>query len=274
MWRTRWWRGWRSCGSTPCVRRDGQCPRVPAGVELHYLHQVVLVARSAFEGTRGAGQSPRFTHARARRLTDRRSTLSHRAHTVRFVRCRRRPSRPPRRSRPRRRPPAARAPPASVAASSPRGAWPVAPPSRPRSPARASSAATRHPRHSCPPRPDLALAPASSARAVSRPARSHHPTNWATWPGRSGSPSQDSSRSWARRPSVRSSARAACTATRLSSPTTNARVSPSRWPCSRVTSPSPPYSPRGGSNPDTSRCPTCTSRSCSWRGASRACTWW
>ena len=102
------------------MRRDGQCPRVPAGVELHYLSQVVLVARSAFEGTRGAGQSPRVTHARARRLTDRRSTLSHRAHTVRFVRCRRRPSRPPRRSRPRRRPPAARGPPAS-AASSPRG---------------------------------------------------------------------------------------------------------------------------------------------------------
>ena len=198
------------------MRRDGQCPRVPEG-RASYLFQVVLVACSAFEGTRGAGQSPRVTHARARRLTDRRSTLSHRAHTVRFVRCRRRPSRPPRRSRPRRRPPA-RAPPASVAASSPRGAWPVAPPSRPRSPARASSAATRHPRHSCPPRPDLVLAPASSARAVSRPARSHHPTNWATWPGRSGSPSQDSSRSWARRPSVRSSARAACTATRYVSP--------------------------------------------------------
>ena len=218
MWRTRWWRGWRSCGSTPCVRRDGQCPRVPAGVELHYLSRSFWVARSSRSRPRGAGQSPRVTHARARRLTDRRSTLSHRAHTVRFVRCRRRPSRPPRRSRPRRRPPAARGPPASVAASSPRGAWPVAPPSRPRSPARASSAATRHPRHSCPPRPDLALAPASSARAVSRPARSHHPTNWATWPGRSGSPSQDSSRSWARRPSVRSSARAACTATRYVSP--------------------------------------------------------
>ena len=200
------------------MRRDGQWPRVPAGVELHYLYQVVLVARSAFEGTRGAGQSPRVTHARARRLTDRRSTLSHRAHTVRFVRCRRRPSRPPRRSRPRRRPPAARGPPASAASSPRAGAWPVAPPSRPRSPARASSAATRHPRHSCPPRPDLALAPASSARAAFRPARSHHPTNWATWPGRSGSPSQDSSRSWARRPSVRSSARAACTATRYVSP--------------------------------------------------------
>ena len=149
---------------------------------------------------------------------DRRSTLSHRARTVRFVRCRRRPSRPPRRSRPRRRPPAARGPPASAASSPRAGAWPVAPPSRPRSPARASSAATRHPRHSCPPRPDLVLALASSARAVSRPARSHHPTNWATWPGRSGSPSQDSSRSWARRPSVRSSARAACTATRYVSP--------------------------------------------------------
>ena len=201
------------------MRRDGQWPRVPAGVELHYLIQVVWVARSSRCRPRGAGQSPRVTHARARRLTDRRSTLSHRAHTVRFVRCRPRPSRPPRRSRPRRRPPAARGPPASARAGSPRaGAWPVAPPSRPRSPARASSAATRHPRHSCPPRPDLVLAPASSARAVSRPARSHHPTSWATWPERSGSPSPDSSRSWARRPSVRSSARAACTATRYVSP--------------------------------------------------------
>ena len=65
------------------MRRDGQWPRVPAGVELHYLIQVVWVARSSRCRPRGAGQSPRVTHARARRLTDRRSTLSHRAHTFR-----------------------------------------------------------------------------------------------------------------------------------------------------------------------------------------------
>ena len=59
------------------MRRDGQWPRVPAGVELHYLSRSFWVARSSRSRPRGAGQSPRVTHARARRTAARRSHTAH-----------------------------------------------------------------------------------------------------------------------------------------------------------------------------------------------------